>query len=77
MKETLRYTLEVDVEIDGVRPSDEILHEKFIEAMNEGFPSVAFDDDDLDCAVFVDSWCYEPDNAERGAGGQKGDKGDK
>ena len=64
MKEKLRYTLEVDVEIDGVRPSYEILHSKFIEAMNEGFPSIAFDDNDLDCAVFVDSWCFEPSNAD-------------
>ncbi len=59
MKETLKFVLEVEIEIDGRRPSDEVLRDRLIDAMNEGFPSMAFDDDDLDCAVFVNSWCYE------------------
>lgn len=63
MKETLKYTLEVEVEIDGERPSDGVLNEKFIAAMNDVFPSVAFDDDEIDCAVFVNSWCFESSSA--------------
>ncbi len=58
-KEILRYTLEVEVEIDGRRPSDKMLNDRFIDSMNERFPSVAFDDEELDCAVFVNNWCYE------------------
>lgn len=59
MKDVLRFMLEVEIQIDGRRPSDEVLRDRFIDAMNEGFPSMAFDDDELDCAVFVNSWCYE------------------
>jgi hypothetical protein len=62
MKETLKFTLEVEVDIDGKKPSDAVLNNRIIDAMNESFPSMMFDDDDLDCAVFVNSWEYVPNN---------------
>ena len=60
MKETHKFTLEVEIEIDGKRPSDEVLNDRFIGALNETFPSIVFDDDELDCSVFVNSWEYVP-----------------
>lgn len=60
MKETLKFTLEVEVDIDGRRPSDEVLNGRIIDAMNENFPSLMFDNEELDCAVFVNSWEYVP-----------------
>ena len=59
MKQTLRYALEVEVEVDGKHPGDDVVNERMVEAMNDGFPSVVFDDEELDCAVLVNSWCYE------------------
>jgi len=58
-KYTLKFALEVEIEINGERPSDEILQDRFIDAVSERFPSVVFDDDELDCTVFVNSWCYD------------------
>lgn len=58
--ETLKYMLEVEIEIEGMRPSDEVLHDRFIEAMDESFLNVAFDDEELDCTVFVKTWFYTP-----------------
>jgi hypothetical protein len=58
----LKFTLEVDVRIDGKKPCVEILSSRIIDAMNEQFPTLMFDDDDLDCAVLVNSleWEYVP-----------------
>lgn len=55
MNETLRFTLELEIEIDGRRPDDRILNDRIIGAMSEAVPGVLFDDDELDCAVFVNS----------------------
>ena len=57
---TFKFTLEVDLDIDGVTPSDDILISRLIDAMNEGFPRLVFDDEELDCIVFVNSWQYIP-----------------
>jgi hypothetical protein len=58
MKETLIFTLEVEIEIDGRKPSDEVLNCRIIDAMNKSFPSLMFDDDGIDCAIFVNSFAY-------------------
>ena len=59
MKETIKFTLTLEVDIDGKRPSDDVLVSKIIDALNYSIPSVLFDDDDLDCAVFAESWACE------------------
>ena len=59
MKETIKFTLTLEIDIDGKRPSDDVLVSKIIDALNEVIPSVLFDDDDLDCAVFTDSFACE------------------
>ncbi len=60
MKETLKFNLEVEIEVDGIRPSEAVLNSRVIEGLNEAFPSLLFDDDEIDCAVFVNSWEYTP-----------------
>jgi hypothetical protein len=59
MKETYKFTLDLEVDIDGKRPSDDVLVSKIIAALNDNRPSILFDDDVLDCAVFAESWAYE------------------
>ena len=66
MKEVLKFSLEVEIEIDGKRPSDDVLHDRFIDAINDAFPSMVFDDDKLDCAVFANSWELVPNVEVRG-----------
>ena len=56
---TLKFTLEVEIEINGKIPSDTIINDRIINALNEAMPSVIFDDDKLDCLVCVNSWEYE------------------
>ena len=67
--DTFKFTLEVDLDIDGQTPSDDILISRLIDAMNEGFPRLVFDDEELDCVVFVKAWQYVP-SAEIGADDQ-------
>jgi len=55
-KETFSFKLNVEVEISGKRPSDEIIKEKIIEAMNESFPSFICDDDELDVQIFTETF---------------------
>ena len=59
MKETIKFTLTLEVDIDGKRPSDDVLVSKIIDALNASIPSVLLDDKDMDCAVFAESWDYE------------------
>ena len=59
MKDTYKFTLDLEVDIDGKRPSDEVLVSRIISALNDNLPPILFDDDDLDCAVFAESWAYE------------------
>lgn len=59
MKKTLKFNIEVEIEIDGTCPSDQFLIDKTIDAINNGFPSLIFDDEELDCAALVDSWSVE------------------
>lgn len=59
MRETLKFTLEVEVDIDGVRPNDDVLMDMVIASLNEAFPSVLFNDDELDCAVITNCFSYE------------------
>ena len=56
---TLKFTLEVELEVDGKEPTQSVMVDKIIDAMSEHFPSVMFDDDELDCVVFTNSFCYE------------------
>ena len=65
-KRTLKFTLEVEIEIDGKIPPDSIINERLIGALNDGMPSVVFDDDERDCMVCVNSWGYEPNVEVRG-----------
>ena len=55
---TFKFTLSVELDIDGKMPSDDILISRLIDAMNDGFPKLLFDDDELACAVFVNDWEY-------------------
>lgn len=55
--ETLRFSLEVDLEIDGEPLSREELVARLIEALNDGMPSVPVHDGDV-LLVFVRSWQY-------------------
>jgi len=59
MKETFKLKLEVELLIDGKRPPDEILRGRLLEALDDEMPRLILDDDELDCIVFVDSYCYE------------------
>lgn len=54
---TLRFSLEVDLEIDGEPLSREELVARLIEALNDGMPSVPVHDEDV-LLVFVRSWQY-------------------
>jgi len=57
-KRTLKFNLEVEIEIDGNIPPASIINERMIVALNDGMPSIVFDDDELDCMVCVNSWGY-------------------
>jgi hypothetical protein len=59
-KMTLKFALDIDIEIDGIEPSQEILNKKLIEAISDKIPSVAFEDEELDCIVFINSSAMEP-----------------
>lgn len=58
MKRTLKFILEVEIEIDGKIPEDNEITDRLISSLNEGMPSVIFDSDELDCMVCVNSWEY-------------------
>lgn len=60
MKKTLRFTLEMEVDLLGADLSDDDLNGMVIDQLNDSFPNVILDPVDDDHAdVFVDSWCYE------------------
>ena len=57
-KRTLKFILEIEITVDG-EASDHLIDERLIDALNDGMPSVFFDDDEIDCMAWVDSWGYE------------------
>ncbi len=54
---TLRFTLEVNLEIDGEPLSREELVARLVESLNDGMPSVPVAEEDVRL-VFVRSWQY-------------------
>jgi len=45
-----------EIEIDGKIPSDHLINGRLIEALNNSMPTLIFDDEEIDCAVLVNSW---------------------
>lgn len=70
MKKTFSFSLEVDIEVDGKTPDDEVIVSSLIEALNEGFPTVFLDSEELDCILFVNAWIYEETPNAEFTGGQ-------
>ena len=57
---SLKFTLDLIVEIDGAEPSDEKLNDIISDAVIDSIPGVLLDSDELDCALFTSSVGIEP-----------------
>jgi len=55
-QKTFNFSLEIEIEIDGKIPSDHLINGRLIEALNNSMPTLIFDDEEIDCAVLVNSW---------------------
>ena len=58
-KKTIKLTLEVEVDIAGKVPSDDLIESALCDALNKNMPSLILDSEDLDCQIFTETWSYE------------------
>ena len=58
-KKTIKLILEVEVDIDGKVPSDDLIESALCDALSENMPSLILDSEDLDCQIFTETWSYE------------------
>ena len=56
---TLKFTLELEIEIDGKEPCKQIIIDAAIDAMNESMPSLILDSEELDCNLFTKGWEFK------------------
>ena len=59
MKKTIKLTLEVEIDIAGEIPLDDVIELALCDALNENMPSLILDSEELDCQIFTDTWRYE------------------
>lgn len=58
-KKTIKLVLEVEVDIAGKVPSDDLIESALCDVLGENMPALILDSEELDCQIFTDTWRYE------------------